>query len=87
MFIFGNNNDYIGQIQDPTSTYFIKQKHYFFGNPCEFNPAILNSAGINVTKCITMSNGTFREGLSSFLRYGQRLGYNCIYNKVNLTAA
>jgi hypothetical protein len=87
MYIFGNNNNYIGQIADQSSPYYIKQKNYFFGNPCEFNPSILSSTGINVSKCETMSNGTFKEGLSSFLRYGQRLGQNCIYNKVNLTAA
>jgi hypothetical protein len=34
-----------------------------------------------------MSNGTFKSGLSSFLRYGQRQGLNCIRNNVNLTAA
>lgn len=40
-----------------------------------------------MAKCESMSNGTFKEGLSAFLRYGQRLGQNCIYNRVNLTAA
>lgn len=40
-----------------------------------------------MAKCESMSNGTFKEGLSAFLRYGQRLGENCIYNRTNLTAA
>ena len=39
-----------------------------------------------MAKCESMSNGTFKEGLSAFLRYGQRLGENCIYNRANFTA-
>lgn len=74
MYIFGNLNKYIGQVEDLTSSYFAKQKNYFFGNPCTYNPGILISAGITVAKCESMSNGTFKEGLSAFLRYGQRLG-------------
>lgn len=34
MFIFGHNNNYIGEIADPTSLYYTKQKNYFFGSPC-----------------------------------------------------
>ena len=40
-----------------------------------------------MAKCESMSNGTCKEGLSAYLRYGQRLGESCIYNKTNFTAA
>lgn len=85
MFIFGHNNSYIGEIADLTSLYYIKQKNYFFGSPCEFNPSIAISTGITVKKCLSICNGTFKQGISSYLRYGQRLGDNCINNKTLLT--
>lgn len=87
MYIFGNTNNYIGQVVDESSIYYTKQKNYFFSNPCRYNPAIISGLGIPMSKCESISNGTFKEGLSSFLRYGQIQGRKCIYNEVNLTAS
>lgn len=88
MFIFGHNNNYVGEITDPTSLYYAKQKNYFFGSPCEFNPSIvINGVGATVKKCLAICNGTFKQGMSSYLRYAYRLGDSCINNKTSLTTA
>lgn len=70
MLLFGSYN-YIGQMVDENSAYYQKQKNYFFGNPCTYNPAVLTSAGLTISKCESICNGTFKTGLSTVFRYAQ----------------
>lgn len=85
MYIFGQSN-YIGSIVDDTSDYYNKQKYYFFGNPCRYNSKVILASGMNVDRCETICNGTFKQGLSAFLRYGHRVGEEFMRGRVNMTA-
>jgi hypothetical protein len=81
--LFGNF-PYIGSLTTQNS-YFEKQKKYFFGNPCTYNPSILITSGLTVAECLTISNGTFQEGVSSYMRYSQKFASDYIYGRTNLT--
>lgn len=39
---------YISTIKDNSSSYYIKQRNYFFGNPCISNPAVIEKIGISL---------------------------------------
>jgi len=85
-FLVGQMN-YIGQIVDPSSTYYVKQKNYYYGNPCTYNSSVLTGIGVTVKTCETVSNGTFNSGLNNFMRYNQKVGENYIQGKINMTFA
>jgi hypothetical protein len=85
--MFGYKYDYINQIADPSSLYYAKRKEYFFGSACEYNPAVLVPINITVQKCMSISNGSFKQGISGFLRYCYNFGLAYINNETNLTAA
>ena len=55
---------------DETSIFGQTRSNYFFGNPCRYNPTVLESIGINVTKCEQIMNQSFTMGLSSYMRTG-----------------
>lgn len=85
MYLFSQSS-YIGKVVDESSSYYLKQKNYLFGNLCRYNPLPLKSLHINVTQCETISHGVFKRGLSVFLRQGQKLCADYINGRVNLTA-
>lgn len=87
MRIFAYNNDYVSDLTDETSVYNTKRYNYFFGSPCEFNPSIILGLGATVDRCLKICNGTYKQGMSSYLRYAARLGDICINNKSYLTPA
>lgn len=78
---------YIGGISDESSLYFQKQKNYFFGNPCTFNPNVLVIAETTLAKCQTISNRTFNSGISTYIRMGHRQVWNYLNGKQNLTVS
>ena len=75
---------YIGSI-DPSSQYYLKQKNYLFGNPCTYNPAVLVLANATMTQCLTISNSTFPNGISTFIRFGYSQASDYLSGKINLT--
>ena len=62
------NAVYIGQTKDESFSYYLKQKNYMFGNPCTYNQTVLLSAQTTLTKCLTIYNKTFSNGITTFLR-------------------
>jgi hypothetical protein len=42
---------------------------------------------ITVQKCLSISNGSFKQGISGFLRYAYNFGLAYMNNETNLTAA
>ena len=75
---------YIGSI-DLSSQYYLKQKNYLFGNPCTYNPAVLALANVTMTQCLTISNSTFPNGISTFIRFGYTQVSGYLSGKANLT--
>ena len=77
---------YIGSI-DLSSQYYLKQKNYLFGNPCTYNPAVLVLANATMTQCLTISNSTFPNGISTFIRFGYAQVSGYLSGKANLTTS
>lgn len=71
----------------PESQYFQDQKNYLFGNPCTANPALLVAAETTMTKCMTIYNKTFSQGITAFLRACEGQVNAFLNKKINLTAA
>jgi hypothetical protein len=61
---------YIPDVKNGESAYFSKQRNYFFGNPCTYNPAVVNKIGVSVATCESIINGSFSRGLTSYMREG-----------------
>lgn len=61
---------YIPEVQESGSEYFQKQRNYFFGNPCAFNPKVLSAIGVSRTACESIVDGSFTRGLTSYMRVG-----------------
>lgn len=59
---------YIPQVQENNSEYFQKQRNYFFGNPCIFNPKVISAIGVSQATCGTIIDGSFTRGLTTYMR-------------------
>lgn len=75
---------YIG-LADASSQYYLKQKNYLFGNPCTFNPAVLLLANTTLSQCLTISNASFPNGISNYIRFGYTQVSGYLSGKANLT--
>lgn len=58
-----------------------------FGNPCTANPAVLVGAETTTSKCLTIYNRTFSQGIATFLRACEPQINNFLNKRINLTAA
>ena len=47
---------FLGIDDDPNSTYYLTRRNYFFGNPCRYNPTVLDNIGIPISKCESIIN-------------------------------
>lgn len=78
--------EYIGHINS-SSPYYLKQQNYLFGNPCTFNPTVLVTASSTVSQCLTISNQTFQNGISTFIRFAYSQVSNYLSGKANLSTS
>lgn len=63
------------------------RRNYFFGNPCSFNPKVLDNIGITVRNCESLIDESFTRGLTSYMKTGQILAESYIQGRTNLTKA
>jgi hypothetical protein len=78
---------YIPQVKFDDSLYFQKQRNYFFGNPCTYNPSVISAIGVNVSTCLTIINGSFSRGLTSYMREGSTKASSYMNGEIDLNAS
>lgn len=64
---------YLTSEDENKSPYHRVKKNYFFGNPCRYNPKILDNIGIDINTCETIIDGAFTRGLASYMRASSSL--------------